>query len=448
MTVAFGRPTELFLILLSALVLTLGVYSLELADRPLPDNYWWVPAVFTALFLIIHFYLNAVQPESEELILPLVAMLAAFGLALNLRLAPELAWDQVRWLLFGGVMLMVTLVVLRDYTILQRYKYVAAATAIFLLFVTAFTPLGQTINGARLWLDIGPVQFQVTELLKVLLIVFLAGYLAERGQVLEAAAFKWRSVRQNSLPYVIPLGLIGGMVFLMLLLAKDLGAVLILTALAVALLYVRTGRLAFIVGAALLMVLNLVLVYYLPIGEFDYARDRIDSWFHPLRDVSGEGYQIKQALLAFGNGGMTGTGLGQGYPDYIPVVETDFIFAAIGEEMGLLGALSVVLIYLVLAFRGMKLSMEQESTFLQLLGVGATVIITVQAAVIMAGNLALFPVTGVTLPFVSYGGSSIVVNFILIAMLLRLSAYTSLAAEPARTQVAGPMQPTVVRPAG
>ena len=421
-----ARPTELFLILCSIAMLVLGIYSLELSDRELPDNYWAIPVIFGSLFLILHFYLNAVQPDSEEIIIPLVSMLVAFGLALILRVEPDLAWDQVTWLLLGGVLFMATMVTMRDYTILQRYKYLAAAAAIFLLGVTAFTPLGQTINGARLWLRFGPIQFQVTELMKVLLIIFLAGYLAERGQVLERANFDWRSVRLPSLPYVIPLALIGGMVFLMLLLAKDLGAVLILTSLAVALLYIRTGRVGFIAGAAVLLALNIVLVYYVPIGEFDYARDRIDSWLHPLRDVSGEGYQIKQALLAFANGGMTGTGLGQGYPDYIPVVETDFIFAAVAEEMGLLGAATLVIIYIVLAFRGLKLSAEQESPFLLLLGVGATTIMGVQAAVIMAGNLALFPVTGVTLPFVSYGGSSIVVNFILIAMLVHLSAGTSL----------------------
>jgi cell division protein FtsW (lipid II flippase) len=429
MAVLYARPTELFLLFLSTAMLVLGVYSLELSERELPDGYWYIPVAYAALFLIIHFYLNAAQPESEELTIPLVGMLVAFGLALNLRLAPDLAWDQMRWLLLGGILLMITLAVLRDYTVLQRYKYLAAGTAIFLLAVTAFTPLGQTINGARLWLRVGGIQFQVTELLKVLLIVFLAGYLTERGQVLEKASFQWRSVRPPSLPYLIPLALIGGMIFLMLLLAKDLGAVLILTSLAVALLYVRTGRLGFIVGAAVLLALNLLIVYFLPIDQFDYARDRIDSWLHPLRDVSGEGYQVKQALLAFANGGMTGTGLGQGYPDYIPVVETDFVFAAVGEELGLLGAMSLVIIYVVLAFRGLRLSAEQESPFLRLLGIGATTILGVQAAVIMAGNLSLFPVTGVTLPFVSYGGSSVVVNFILVAMLLRLSANSSLAAD-------------------
>ncbi|MPZ23696.1 MAG: hypothetical protein GEU28_09155 [Dehalococcoidia bacterium] len=424
----FGRPTELFLVLLSAGVLALAIYALELSDQAMPANYWYIPPIYLGLFLVIHFYLNVAQPESEELIVPLVAMLVAFGLTMNLRLAPELAWDQVRWVLLGGLLMLVTMVILRDYTILQRYKYLAAGIAVILLAVTAFTPLGQTINGARLWLRVGPIQFQTTEILKVLLIVFMAGYLAEKGQILERARFNWRSVKRPSLPYLVPMGLIGGLVFLMLLLAKDLGAVLILVSLAVAMLYVRTGRIGFIGGAAVLMVFNLVLVYFLPIDQFDYARLRIDSWVSPLEDVEGEGYQIKQALLAFGHGGITGTGLGEGYPDYIPIVETDFVFAAVGEELGLLGAMALIMIYVVLAFRGLELSAEQTSPFLQLLGVGATTILAAQAAVIMAGNLALFPVTGITLPFVSYGGSSIVVNFILVAMLLRLSASTSLAA--------------------
>jgi len=197
----------------------------------------------------------------------------------------------------------------------------------------------------------------------------------------------------------------------------DLGAMLLLMGVTLLMLYVATGRWAFVGAGLAIVVLNLFVAYH----AFGYVRVRIDLWLHPLTQIHGAGYQIAQSIFAFAGGGILGTGLGRGYPGLIPVVQTDFIFAAIGEELGTAGAFAIVGVYVVMAFRGLRISVRQPADYGMLLAVGITAILAVQSLIIMAGNMALIPITGITLPFISYGGSSIVVNFILIGFLLRLS---------------------------
>ncbi|HWO94106.1 MAG TPA: FtsW/RodA/SpoVE family cell cycle protein, partial [Dehalococcoidia bacterium] len=359
---------------------------------------------------------------ADQLLLPLAAMLSAIGLVFVLRLRPDLAMDQLTWLVFGGALMAIALPLLSRYQMLAQYQYVAAMAGIGLLAITAL--FGTEINGARLWLSVGGFSFQSTELLKVLLIVFLAAYLAERSQLLSGASLQgWRMqgrvrMRMPTLPYLIPLAIIWGMTLLMLIWQKDVGAVAILVGVTLGMLYVATGRLTFVLVGAVLLVVNIALTYRL----FGYVQERVDTWLDPWAETDAAGYQIVQSLYAFASGGFTGKGLGEGSPEYIPAVHTDFVFAALGEELGLLGAFGVLVIYLLFVFRGYRAAMVQSSAFGQLLALGAAGVIALQAIVIMAGNLALIPVTGVTLPFISYGGSSIVVNFVLLALLVRLSA--------------------------
>jgi cell division protein FtsW (lipid II flippase) len=197
----------------------------------------------------------------------------------------------------------------------------------------------------------------------------------------------------------------------------DLGAMLLLLTVTLLMLYVATSRWAFVVAGVCILLLNLWVAYH----TFGYVHTRIDLWMHPLTRVHGAGYQIAQSVYAFAGGGVLGTGLGRGFPEFIPVVQTDFVFAAIGEELGTAGALSLLAIYVVIAFRGLRIGVRQPADFGMLLAVGVTAILCVQAAVIVAGDLALVPITGITLPFVSYGGSSIIINFVLLGILLRLS---------------------------
>lgn len=417
----FRRLSELPLLALSIAFLAGGIVALEEADAELPDDVRLIPWVFAAIFLLLHFAINLAQPRADALLLPLAAMLSAVGLVFVLRLRPDLAMDQLTWIALGGALTAVALPLLRWYPMMAQYQYVAATVGIGLLAITAL--FGTEINGARLWLSIGGFQFQSTELLKLLLIVFLAGYLAERSQLLSGTgdwSYRGRRLpmRAPSLPYLVPLALIWGMTLLMLVWQKDLGAVAILVGVTLGLLYAATGRISFVVVGGVLLILNVALTYQL----FDYVRERVDTWLDPWGETQGAGYQVVQSLFAFSSGGFTGTGLGEGSPEYIPAVHTDFVFAAMGEELGLLGAFGVLLIYLLFAFRGYRAAAVQGSPFAQLLALGCAGVIALQAVVIMAGNLALIPVTGVTLPFISYGGSSIVVNFVLLALLLRLSA--------------------------
>ena len=416
--VLLRRPSELYLLLLADCFLAAALYSLH---QSLPLDHAGqigAAAAFGVIFLAAHFGLCVLSPEADQVLLPLVALPAAIGLVFALRLnpaSPALARKQLVWLALGVVLMLATVRGLQQYAVLREYKYLAAFAGLGLMGVTAI--VGQQINGSRLWLGVAGFYFQVTEAMKLLLVLFLAGYLADRRLMLSAISRRWRAFRVPTVPYLVPLLLIWAMTLALMAWQHDLGAMLLLMAVTLLMLYVATGRLAYVLAGLVIVVLNLYLAYHL----FGYVRVRIDVWLSPLSQVHGSGYQVAQSLFGFADGGLLGTGLGRGYPLYVPVVQTDFIFSAIGEELGLAGAAALIAVYLVLAFRGLRIGIRQPADFGMLLAVGVTAVLAVQALVIMAGNLALIPITGITLPFVSYGGSSIVVNFVMIGMLLRLS---------------------------
>ncbi len=433
--VLLRRGRELYLILIVFLFLGVALVSLQqsIPGQRMDDT---VTAVaFCILFMLAHFALCFVSAEADQLLLPITAMLSAIGLVFALRLntppaslvqnppaatpsaaaSTSLAHKQLVWLGLGMLLMIATIVALRQYAVLREYKYLAACIGLGLMGVTAL--IGKEINGSRLWLGAGGFYFQVTEAMKLLLVLFLAGYLADQRLMLAGVSRRWRAFRVPTLPYLIPLLIIWGFTLALMAWQHDLGAMLLLMTVTLLMLYVATGRWAFIAAGLVIIVLNLFLAYHL----FGYIRVRIDLWLHPLTQVQDAGYQIAQSVFAFAGGGVLGTGIGRGYPGYIPVVQTDFIFAAIGEELGTAGAMAIIGVYLVLAVRGQRISVRQPADYGMLLAVGVTAILAVQAIVIMAGDMALIPITGITLPFVSYGGSSIVVNFVLIGILLRLS---------------------------
>lgn len=412
----FGRRTELALLLFPPALLALGLYALRLNDHPpSPLDLRW-PVVFAAAFLGAHFFLALLRPHADQVLLPVVAMIAAIGLLFVARLEPDLAPVQLTWMSLGLLLMVGVMIIVPNLVILRNYKYLAATGGITLLAATAL--FGREVNGARLWLGVGPFAFQATEVIKVLLVIFLAGYLSEKREILSRVTMRWAGLRLPALPYLVPLALIWALTLAMLVWQKDLGAVAILMGVTVVLLYVATGRLSFVLGGILLLVINVFLTYQV----FGYVRSRIDVWLDPWAEASAAGYQIVQSLYAFAAGGLFGAGPGRGLPDYIPAVHTDFVFAAVGEELGLMGTAGLLALYLVLTSRGLKTAAAQAGDFALLLAIGASVTLALQTLVIMAGNVGLIPVTGVTLPFVSYGGSSVVVNFVLIGFLLQLSA--------------------------
>lgn len=416
--VLFRRPGEIYLLLLVFLFLGLALVSLNQSLPGHRADETAMAAIFATLFLAGHLGLCIVSVDSDEMLLPITAVLSGLGLVFALRLNPEsasLAHKQLIWLALGIAMMVGTVAGMRHYAVLRDYKYLAASAGIGLMAVTAL--VGKEINGSRLWLGAGGFYFQVTEAMKLLLVLFLAGYLADRRLLLASVSRRWRAFRVPTLPYLGPLLIIWAFTLALMAWQHDLGAMLLLMMVTLLMLYVATGRWAFVVAGLAIIVLNLFIAYHL----FGYIRVRIDIWLHPLTRIQVEGYQIAQSVFAFAGGGVLGTGIGRGHPGLIPVVETDFIYAAIGEELGLAGAMAIIAIYIVLAFRGLRIAIRQPADYGMLLAVGVTALLTVQSIVIMAGDLALIPITGITLPFVSYGGSSIVVNFVLIGILLRLS---------------------------
>jgi cell division protein FtsW (lipid II flippase) len=297
------------------------------------------------------------------------------------------------------------------------------------LLLTAF--LGQEINGARLWVNIGPLGFQPGEFAKILLVIFFAGYLVDIREVLTVSTRRVLGVPLPPLRYLAPLLIVWAMSMALMVFMKDLGTSLLFFGALLALVYAATGRVFYVLVGLALFAGGAALLYL----GFAHVRTRVDVWINPWNDAAGKGYQIVQSLFALASGGLFGRGLGQGYLVFpsgkarIPYVETDFIFSAIGEELGLVGAVGIVLLFLFFAYRGFRIATKAGDDFRRLLAAGLTSIFALQAFLIMGGVTKLIPLTGITLPFVSYGGSSVVANFVLVALLLRISDRSETAAD-------------------
>jgi cell division protein FtsW (lipid II flippase) len=273
-------------------------------------------------------------------------------------------------------------------------------------------------SGARLWIGFGGLYFQPSELLKILLVIFFAAYLDEYRELLAHAAWRVGPLHLPPLPYLAPLLIMFGVSQAVLFWQRDLGAALLFFGIFLSMLYVASGRLSYVLMGALLFVVGSAFSFTL----FSHVQLRVSIWLDPWAQRDAGGYQLVQALYALGGGGVFGSGLGFGYPDYIPAVQTDFIIAAIGEELGLAGSLATVALYMLFLVRGLRAALASVDPFNALLAAGLTSVVAIQALVILGGTLRLMPLTGVTLPLVSYGGSSILANFILLGLLLRISA--------------------------
>ncbi len=370
--------------------------------------------IFLGLYLGAHGVARIAVPWADPYLLPLTGLLTAIGLTEIYRLGPSDAFRQGFWIVFGVVVFGAALIFLRiDFRALESYKYLFGVSAVGLLVLPALPVIGTRINGARLWVKLGPLQFQPGELAKIALIVFLAGYLREKREVLA----------QGRLKDFGPLLLIWGAAMLVLVETNDLGSALLYFGIFLAMLYVATGRAAF-VGLGIALFVAGAAVAYRTIGR---VQDRVDCWLNPWHDVHGLCYQTVQGTYSIGNGGFGGTGLGRGTftttggSDLIPYVNTDFIYSALAQELGLVGVAAVLLLYMVFALRGFRISMLAEDGFSKLLAAGLTFAFALQAFINVAGLVRVAPLTGITLPFVSYGGSSIVANFLLLAGLLLVS---------------------------
>ena len=383
-------------------------------------------AAFVLLFALAHVFLNRYLPRRDPFLLPAVALLTGLGLTVIARTAINFLIRQTVWLVVATVVAGVIVRVDSIFRLLRRFRYTWLLSGLALLATTLILGTNPSGCGPRLWLGMGGVYFQPAELLKLMLVVYLASYLAERGELIISTHWQVGRWRLPPMAYVGPLFAMLGLAMVLVAWQQDLGAAMLFFFTFLAMFYLATERWGYIVGGLGLFAF-IGLVGYRFSGRIAM---RIEGWLDPWPHAADRAFQIVQSLLAFGAGGLFGQGVGMGHPTYIPAIHTDFVFAAIGEELGLVGALTVIALYGILLLRGLRIAKCTPRPFERLLAAGLTASLVVQAWVIMAGNIKLTPIAGVTLPFVSYGGSSLLISFVSLALLLRISAVTSLHERP------------------
>jgi cell division protein FtsW (lipid II flippase) len=406
-----------------ALALSVGAYVLAgLGKRGrVPITLLMYGSIFAVGFLIAHLVIRRFAPRADPALFPTAGVLTGLGFAMIFRLSGGLAAEQATWIAVGLIVFVATLALVRDHRQLDAYTYTIGLTGLGLLLLPIVPGIGRTINGARLWVAIGPLTFQPSELGKVLIVVFLASYLNANRELLAIGTSGVGPIRLPAPKHLAPLIVAWATSLVVLFLEKDLGASLLYFAIFVLLLWIATGRTAYLAIGLLLFAAGATMGYM----AFAHVQARVDIWLHALdkTKVYAFGYgQLAQAQFGMATGGIAGAGLGRGSPGLIPYASTDFIFAAIGEELGLLGTVAVLLLFVVLVGKGLKTALECRDGFGKLLATGLAAILAVQAFVIVGGVTRVIPLTGVTLPFVSYGGSSLVSNFVLLALLVRVSS--------------------------
>ena len=429
------RNTELGLILLGTLV-TVGAYLLaSLAkDARIPGNVGPFLAVVLGLQLVAHVAIRRFAPQADGTLVPIAGLLNGLGYVFIVRLDeasgdPQgLAGLQAAWAALGIVGFIGTLIVIRRMRDLERYRWTIGVGGLSLLLLPLVPGVGRTINGAKIWIGLGPISFQPGEFAKILLALFFASYLVEKRELLAVSSFRVGPVSLPDPKHLGPVLLAWGVSLLVMFWERDLGSSLLFFALFVALLWVATERASYLAVGLLLFGAGAVFAH----SQFNHVQERVDIWLDPWEDPKDDGFQIVESAFAFSAGGVTGTGINLGSPTRIPYAETDFIYAAIGEELGLVGATGVIVAFLLIIGAGLRIALRTTVPFERLLATGLTVLIGVQSFIIMAGVTRVLPLTGVTLPFVSYGGSSLVANYVLLALLLRISDDTAQREEVSR----------------
>lgn len=414
------RNRELATLLAAGLIVTLGFASVYLAqqERISSASISYI-AIFLGLYLAAHVVTRYQLPYADPYLLPLATLLTGVGVTLIYRLDPDQALRQGVWVAVGLVLFVAGVLLMSDYRKLEAIKYTLGVAAVVLLLLPAVPGLGRTINGATLWVDLGPFVFQPGEFAKVLIVLFLASYLRDRREVLRGE--RWYHL--PPLRHLGPLLVVWGAAIVVLILTNDLGGGLLYFSVFIAMLYLATGRLLYVVGGLGLFAAGALAVYRVT----PHVADRVSIWLDPWSDPTGAGYQLVQSIYAISSGGLFGSGLGRGAlitPDggtYIPFLETDFIFSALVQELGLAGGAALVMIFVLFIYRGFRIAMQADDGFSKLLVGGLTATFAIQAFLILGGVTGLIPLTGITLPFVSYGGSSVVANLLLLALVLSVS---------------------------
>jgi len=423
-----ARNRELLALVPASLLLTLGFAAIFIQQSAAQSDLSLTYGLaFLLLCLAGHVVIRITLPYADPYLFPLVAVLACFGLVVIYRIDDTLARDQAQWFVVGLILFAVTIIFLRDFRVLERYRYTVAAAGLLLLLLPRVPGIGQQVNGAYLGVGFGPVTFQPAEFGKIAIVIFLAAYLRDTREVLLQGSHRFLGMTLPPLKHLGPLLVVWGGAMVMLVFIRDLGSSLMFFGGFLAILYVATNRVSFVaVGLGLFAI-----GAWFFANTVGHVQNRIDTWRDPfdraLYEKPGGSYQIAQSLFAQADGGLFGTGFGQalitqpGGGAILPAPQTDLIYAVITNELGLAGACGLLLVYLMVVERGFKIAMLAQDSFSKLLAAGLTSVFALQVFVIVGGVTKVIPLTGVTLPFVSYGGSSIVANFVLLALLLLIS---------------------------
>jgi cell division protein FtsW (lipid II flippase) len=424
------RNLELGLLILAGLIVLYAIALVQLgALGRLFPHMLVLGAALWALTIGVHVTLRFVAPEADPFVLPVALLLNGLGIAeiYRIDIAKKLSgWDgagvrQVVWTAMAIVIAVTVLVLIRNHRVLQRYRYVAMLVGIVLLLLPMLPGIGRTINGARLWIGIGSFTFQPGELAKIALAIFFAGYLVTARDSLSMVGRKVLGIRFPRGRDLGPILVIWAAAMVVLIFQRDLGTALLYFGLFLVMIYVATGRVSWVILGLLLFVGGAVIA-----GQaLSYVHGRFESWldaFNPkIYDAVGGSYQLVQGLFGLAHGGLIGTGLGQGRPTIVPLAESDYIIASLGEELGLVGLFAILALYLVFVSRGFRIGFAGQDDFGRLLGVGLSFTIALQVFIVIGGVTRVIPLTGLTTPFLAAGGSSLVANWIVVALLLRLS---------------------------
>lgn len=431
------RRAELSLGLLVVAVTVGGYILVALANGPkLPPNVAVLLAWVFGLYLVAHLAVRRFAPASDGTLLPLAAMLNGIGFVMIARLAgagrdyPQQARAQSVWVAIGIAVFVITLIVVRDVRVFERYRYIALLLGIMFMLLPLVPVIGQSRGGGRLWVGIGPLSIEPSEIAKVLLVAFFAAYLADKRELLTQGRIRIGRWFVPSPRDLGPLVLAWGMSLVVLAYEQDIGTSLLFFGVFAAMLYMTTRRYAYLVGTLVLLVVGAFVAY----KAFGHVRVRVENWTNPWPNARGSGIQPVQGWYALGSGGIAGTGLGLGQPWQVPLASTDYMFTSIGEELGLVGSIGVIALFMLFVGSAYRIAVDTVRPFTKLFAAGIATIIGFQTFLIIGGVTRVIPLTGISLPFVSYGGSSLVANFALLAILLRISDESARAEPPPDTR--------------
>lgn len=410
------RTLELILLCIAApiVVIMFAMIAINQGDE-LNFTTLGVPLGIFASFIVAHFAVRKFAPGADPAILPIAFALSGIGIAFVTRLAPNLAVNQVMWLFVGVLLMVLVIALIKNIDKIANFKYTLMIIGVVLLLSPLIPGIGNEINGSRIWLSIAGFSFQPGEIAKIFIVLFLAGYLATNREMLSVFTVRIGPFNLPDFRTLLPLLLMWAIALMIVVFEKDLGSALVFFFIFLMMLYAATGKKFYLVVGLLLATVGALVAWSL----FSHVQVRVETWLNPFADAQDTGFQLVQALYSMADGNLFGVGIGRGYAGMIPIVESDFIFAAIAEETGLLGAAGMLLLYVCLAIRGIVTAARAKSDVSSFIAVGMTAIIVLQAFIIIGGVTRLIPLTGLTLPFMSQGGSSLLASFIAIGFLLK-----------------------------